>query len=72
MTPELPVYKILQQGEFTKYQVLHWNLFFLLFAEQESDEKGIVPEDMTNKEVDSISNTESDIWKLMVCILVCR
>ena len=36
-------------------------MLFPLSAEQESDEKGIVPDDMTNKEVDSISNTQSDI-----------
>ena len=39
-------------------------MFFPLFAEQENDEKGIVPDDMTDTEVDSISNTESDILEV--------
>ena len=36
-------------------------MLFPLFAGQEIDVKGIVPDVMTNKEVDSISKTESGI-----------
>ena len=63
MTPDLPVYKVQEQDESTIEFYIRTCLF-PLFVEQENDRREIVLEDMTDKESDSISNTESGILEV--------
>ena len=60
VTPDLQIFKYSNRVNLLNNELYIITWLFHLFAEQGNDEKGIVPDDITDKEVDSISNTESD------------